>query len=180
MACSLTLTGRSRPCRNALGGVKKVWMATSVHTGDGFWDAIDSAGECPDTAAASTFNDFLSPKNTSSFTQTVNASIENGTVFYSQQLTLVLNNMAPADIAILENLGKGRVAIVVQDNNDNYFVMGHTNGCFLTGGTAATGTAMGDLNGYSLEFTAEEVDAAPLMPYNSTTGLPDTTNASFS
>ena len=89
-----------------------------------------------------------------------------------------MNNMVDSDIAILENLGKGRLAIVVQDNNDNYFVMGHTNGCFLTGGTAATGAAMGDLNGYTLGFTAEEVDAAPLLPTTSA-GVPDTTNASF-
>ena len=153
-------------------------MCTSVHTESGFWDDIDASGECPDTGSAKVFNDFLSPKNTSSFTQTVNSSIENGTVFYSQQLTLVMNNMVDTDIAILENLGKGRLAIVVQDNNDNYFVMGHTNGCFLTGGTAATGAAMGDLNGYTLEFTAEEVDAAPLLPTTSA-GVPDTTNASF-
>jgi len=179
MACSLTLTGRSRPCRNALGGVKKVWIGTAVHTGSGFWDDIDSAGECPDTAAAASFNDFLSPKNSSSFTQTVNASSENATVFYTQSLTLVLNNMVASDIAILENLGKGRLAIVVQDHNSNYFVMGHTNGCFLTGGTAATGAAMGDLNGYTLEFTAEEVDAAPFLPID-VNGDPDTTNASFS
>lgn len=180
MACTITLTGRSRPCRNALGGVKAVWICTSVHTGENFWDAIAADGECDDTQAAKTFNDFLSPKNSSSFAQTVNSSIENGTVFYTQTLSLVLNNIEPADIAMFENMGKGRMAIVVQDQNENFFVMGHTNGCYLTGGTGQTGAAMGDLNGFTLEITAEEVDPAPLMPVDGATGLPDTTLATFS
>lgn len=178
MACSLTLTGRSRPCRNALGGVKKVWFADGAQ-GDNYWDDIATDGECEDTQSNQDFYSYFSPKNSSSFTQTVNASIENGTVFYGQSLTLVLNNITAADIATLENMGKGRLAIVVQDNNDNFFVMGHQNGCLLTGGSGATGAALGDLNGFTLEFTAEEFDNAPLMPVDGATGLPDTTNANF-
>ena len=177
MACSLTLTGRSRPCRNALGGVKKVWFANGAQ-GDNFWDDIGADGECDDTQGGENFYSYFSPKNSSSFTQSVNASIENGTVFYGQSLTLVLNNITAADIETLENMGKGRLAIVVQDNNDNYFVMGHQNGCLLTGGSGATGAALGDLNGFTLEFTAEELDNAPLMPV-AADGLPDTSNANF-
>ena len=56
--------------------------------------------------------------------------------------------------------------------------MGHTNGCLLTGGSGQTGTGMGDLNGFTLEFTAEEVDASPLLPLDAD-GEPDTTNADF-
>ena len=159
MACSLTLTGRSLPCRDALGGVKKVWMAAFE---DGLWSAV-AAGEIPDSAAALTLKDYVSPKNTSSLTQTVNASVENGTVFYTQVLSLVLNKPVAADITEVQNLAKGRLAIVVQDNNDNYFVMGHTRGVELTGGTIASGTALGDLNGYTLEFTAEEAIPAPFL-----------------
>jgi len=159
MACSLTLTGRSLPCRDALGGVKKVWMAAFT---DGLWDAV-VAGEIPDSAAALTLKDYVSPKNSSSLTQTVNASVENGTVFYTQVLSLVLNKPVVADIVELTNLAKGRLGILVQDNNDNYFVMGHTRGAELTGGSIATGTALGDLNGYTLEFTGEEAIPAPFL-----------------
>lgn len=178
MACDLTINGRTLPCRNALGGVKAVWIGTTAHTGAGFWNAIDGDGEVDDTAAAKTFNDFLSPKNSSSFSQTVNASNENGTVFYTQTLSLVLNKVDATDIGILENMGKGRLAVVVEDVNGNYFVMGHTNGVELTGGSVTTGTALGDLNGFTLELTAEEPDAAPLMALD-VNGDPDTTNASF-
>lgn len=159
MACSLTLTGRSLPCRDALGGVKNVWIVTSEFT-DGLWTYDAGVGDVV-ASAATTAKDYVSPKNTSSFTQTVNSSIENGTIFYTQTLSLVLNKPVVADVVELTNLAKGRLAIIVQDNNDNYFVMGHTRGAELSGGTLTTGTAIGDLAGYTLEFTAEEGIPAP-------------------
>jgi len=107
--------------------------------------------------------DFVSPKNTSSLTQTVNSSVENGTVFYSQVLSLVCNKPVAADVVEIQNLAKGRLAVVVQDMNDNYFVIGHTRGAEMTGGTIASGTALGDLNGFTLEFTGEEAIPAPFL-----------------
>lgn len=159
MACSLTLTGRSLPCRDALGGVKNVWIVTSAFS-DGLWTYDNAVGDVA-ASAATTAKDYVSPKNTSSFTQTVNSSIENGTIFYTQTLSLVLNKPVVADVVELTNLAKGRLAIIVQDNNDNLFVMGHTRGAELSGGTLTTGTAIGDLAGYTLEFTAEEAIPAP-------------------
>lgn len=161
MACSLTLTGRSLPCRDALGGVKNVWIVTSAFT-DGLWTYDANVGDVV-ASAATTAKDYVSPKNSSSFTQTVNSSIENGSIFYTQTLSLVLNKPVVADVVELTNLAKGRLAIIVQDNNDNYFVIGHTRGAELSGGTLTTGTAIGDLAGYTLEFTAEEAIPAPFL-----------------
>lgn len=162
MACSLTITGRSLPCRDALGGVKKVWIGPFT---DGIWGAVGATtpGEIDDSTAALALEDFVSPKNTSSLTQTVNSSVENGTVFYSQVLSLVCNKPVAADVVEIQNLAKGRLAVVVQDMNDNYFVIGHTRGAEMTGGTIASGTALGDLNGFTLEFTGEEAIPAPFL-----------------
>ena len=182
MACSLTLTGRSLPCRNALGGIKRVWFCTTAQ-GKNFWDAINDDGTdngyVDDSTAAATFNYWDLPKNSSSFTQTVNASIENGTVYYTQVLSMVINNITGADNAELEDLGKGRLSIVVEDVNGNFMVMGHENGSILSGGTGQTGATMADLNGFTLEFTAEEVDVAPFLKLDSETGEPDGASLTF-
>ncbi len=174
MACNLTVTGRSLPCRDALGGVKNVWIG---EWSDGIWDAVAS-GEIPDSSAALELHDFVSPKNTSSLTQTVNSSVENGTVFYTQVLSLVCNKPVADDVPEIQNLAKGRLAVVVQDNNDNYFVIGHTRGAELTGGSLTTGTAFGDLNGFTLEFTGEEAIPAPFL--NKTTATAPTGSVTFS
>ena len=67
------------------------------------------------------------------------------------------------------------MAVLVEDNNGNWFVMGHANGVEVSGGTAQTGQAAGDQNGFTLEFSAQEVSAAPFLAL--TSGAPsDTTN----
>ena len=159
MACTVTVNGRALPCKDSLGGIKKIWVAA---WSDSMWDAVAS-GEIPDSAAALTLKDYDMHKNTGSFTQTVNASIENGTIYYSQVVSCVFSKETAADIGGFQDLIKGRLAIVVQDVNDNYFVMGHTRGCEVSAGTVESGTALGDFNGLRYEFMAEESIAAPFL-----------------
>ena len=159
MACSVTVAGRALPCKDSLGGIKKIWVAQFT---DAMWSAV-SAGTIPDSAAALTLKDYDMHKNSGSFTQTVNASIENGTIFYSQVVSCVFSKEVATDIGNFQDLIKGRLAIVVQDVKDNYFVMGHTRGCEVSGGTIESGTAVGDFNGLKYEFTAEESIAAPFL-----------------
>jgi hypothetical protein len=159
MACSITINGRAFPCKDKIGGIKKVWIA---QLGDVSWNAV-SSGEISDASAAVTFRSFELTKNSGSFQQTVTASVENGTVFFSQVLELTLPNLTAGDNAELYDLMKSRLSVIVQDNNDNYLIMGHTTGAESTGGTVGTGTAKGDLNGYQLQFTAEEAIPAPFL-----------------
>jgi len=177
MACNVTVTGRALPCKDSLGGIKEIWIAPFALTGVvQTFDAV-SAGEIADSTAAMVFKNYDMHKNTGSFTQTVNASVENGTIFYTQVVSCVFSREIAADISNFQLLTKGRVFIVVQDVNNNLFVMGHTRGCELTGGTLESGVAMGDFNGLKYEFTGEEFIAAPFLA--ATLGVPSGTNVTF-
>jgi hypothetical protein len=158
MACSLTINGRAFPCKDKIGGIKRVWIK-QFDASD--WGSI-TAGVLAAASAISVFG-FELTKNSGSFQQTVTASVENGTVFYSQVLELSMPNLVAADNVEIADLLKNRLCVIVQDNNDNYFVMGHTTGAEATGGTVGTGTAKGDLNGYQIQLTAEEVIPAPFV-----------------
>lgn len=170
MACSLTLSGRELPCRDSVGGIRNVWILADYNNQtpddgqfiEGMYAAVTS-GKINSTLQAAVYRDYVSPKNTSTFTQNVNGSIENGNVFYQQVLSLVLSKPVSEDVIELRNLAKGRMSIIVEDNNGNKFVMGHTQGVELSGGSIATGTGKGDLNGFTLEFTAEERIPAPFV-----------------
>ena len=85
-----------------------------------------------------------------------------------------LNKAAAADIVEITNLVKGRVAVMVEDNNGNWFVMGLKNGVEVSGGTAQTGQAAGDQNGFTIEFSAQEVSPAPFLAV--TANVPDDTD----
>jgi hypothetical protein len=57
----------------------------------------------------------------------------------------------------LKLMAYGRPHVVVQTFDDKFLLVGADNGSDVTGGTAVTGTAMGDLNGYTLTLTANEI-----------------------
>ena len=167
MACSLTLTGRGVGCKDALGGIKRIYVA---EWSDGLWDPIVS-GEVADVTAATTFYTYDMTRGSGSLTQTITSDLAAGTVFFDQVCSVTFNKAAATDIAEISNLVKGRMAVLVQDNNDNWFVVGHKNGVEVSGGTAQTGTAAGDQNGFTIEFSAQDVAPAPFLAV--TANVPD-------
>ena len=104
-------------------------------------------------------------------TQTITASRENGTVFFSQALSLTLPKLSAEDSKELKLLAYGRPHIVVVDYNGNALLLGREHGCDVTGGTLVSGAAMGDLIGYTIEFTAEELTLSNFIQ-NPATGNP--------
>ena len=112
-------------------------------------DVIDSFGGTP------TWFKF-DVKGTSSFEQTITSSRENGTTFYEQTLTLNFKKLSKQTHNEVKLLAYARPHVIVEDNNGNKFMMGLEYGAEVTGGSIATGAAMGDMSGYSLTFGAQE------------------------
>lgn len=158
MACDLT-KGRKEPCKDVVGGIKAVYF---IDFGD-----ITIAYDSTDTDLVEDLGTVTAyeyeVKGNSSFEQTVNASRENGTVFYEQTLNLTLKKLTKEDHKELKLLAYGRPHVVVQDYNGNAFLMGALNGADVSGGTIVTGAAMGDLSGYTLTFTGQEKTPANFL-----------------
>jgi len=180
MACDLTLTGRGVGCKDALGGIKRIYVA-EWQADKWEWDDI-SAGETPGVTITDTdtppitsvtFYTYDMTRGSGSLTQTITSDLVAGTVFFDQVCSVTFNKAAAADITEISNLVKGRVSVMVEDNNGNWFVMGLKNGVEVSGGTAQTGQAAGDQNGFTLEFSAQEVSAAPFLDL--TNGAPTDT-----
>ena len=163
MACSLTLAGRGVGCKDALGGIKRIYVSEWT---DGLWED-EVSGEVADAAAAETFYTYDMTRGSGSLNQTITSDLAAGTVYFDQVCSVTFNKVAASDITEISNLVKGRMGVLVQDNNDNWFVMGHKNGVEVTGGTAQTGTAAGDQNGFTIEFSAQEVAPAPFLDLTS-------------
>ena len=153
MACTLT-KGRNEPCKDVVGGITAVYFADFDTLGAITYDAtdtdvIDSFGGTP------TWFKF-DVKGTSSFEQTITSSRENGTTFYEQTLTLNFKKLSKQTHNEVKLLAYARPHVIVEDNNGNKFMMGLEYGAEVTGGSIATGAAMGDMSGYSLTFGAQE------------------------
>jgi len=153
MACALT-KGRTEPCKDVVGGITAVYFADfgtlGAITYDGTdTDVIDSFGGTP------TWFKF-EVKGNSSFEQAINSSRENGTTFVEQTLNLNFKKLSKQTNNEVKLLAYARPHVVVEDNNGNKFMVGLEYGAEVTGGTIATGAAMGDMSGYTLTFSATE------------------------
>tara|TARA_R110000765_G_scaffold26301_7_gene64285 strand:- start:610 stop:1140 length:531 start_codon:yes stop_codon:yes gene_type:complete len=161
MACDNLSLGRLKPCKDSVGGLKAVYFINygdiPVITFDSTdTDVIDSIG----TSVSAYKYDvhFMS-----SLTQNVQASLENGTVAYEQSLELSLPKLSKEDNKELKLLAHGSPHVVVEDQNGNYFLAGAVNGMDVSAGTIVTGTALGDMSGYTLTLTGMERQPANFL-----------------
>ena len=152
MACDLT-KGRKEPCKDVVGGIKEVYFIDygdiAITYDSTNTDVVDDLG------AVTAFKYEL--KGNSSFEQTITSSRENGTTFFEQTLNLTLKKLSKESNKELKLLAYGRPHVAVEDYNGNVFVMGLEHGAEVSGGTIVTGAAMGDLSGYTLTLSAQEV-----------------------
>ena len=159
MSCELT-SGRTRQCKDSVGGIKAIYVCTHEDLGAlTFTNNANGGGVSPQYISgigATTLYKFDLPKHTGNFTEETTASVENGTVFWTQTLTIQLHKLDRNTRAELYLHAINRLAIFILDNNDNLVLMGRSDGAEVTAGPWSTGTVKGDLNGYSLTYTAEE------------------------
>ena len=158
MACDIT-SGFTLGCRDNSGGIKNIYILSgslTTVTGyeNGYITGITGSGE---------FFKFELAKQTGDFTETINASTENGTVFYEQVANAPFHKMQSSTRNQIKVLAQNpALKVIVETNNGQddgigvFFLAGQQNGMTLSGGTGQTGTAFGDLNGYSLTFTGQE------------------------
>ena len=153
MACDISL-GRLEPCKDSSGGLKAVYF---VNWGDATGYTYDGTNTGVIDAVAGTPSAYkYDLKGTSSFTQTITSSRENGTTFFQQELALTLKKLSIVDHKQIKLLAYGRPQVIVEDNNNNFFLCGTEHGMDVTGGTIVTGAAMGDLSGYTITLTGME------------------------
>lgn len=163
MACNLT-QGRQEVCKESVGGLQGVYFLNFT-TGS---FTKNASGEVTALPSGSTVY-YYELKGTSAYTETVNSSRENGTTFFSQELTLNLKKLTNEMTTQLKLMAYGRPQIVVWTKQGDALLVGETEGADLTAGTINTGGAMGDLYGYSATFTGQEQLPAAFLSGSTTT-----------
>ncbi len=150
MACNLS-QGRQEVCKESVGGLQGVYFLNFT-TGS---FSKNASGEITALPSGSTVY-YYELKGTSAYTETVNTSRENGTTFFSQELTLNLKKLTNEMTTQLKLMAYGRPQIVVWTQNGDALLVGEKEGADVTAGTIQTGGALGDLYGYSVTFTGQE------------------------
>lgn len=154
--CLLT-QGFPKDCRDSVGGIKTIYLANK-HLIE---DITEANGEVTaiNMEAGSYFYRYDLRKQTSNFTETIESSDENGTVFFEQEANIQLTKLEAQKRNEIFLIAKADTVMVAEDRNGKKWMLGKENGLTLSG-TAETGTAMGDLNGYQLVFAGQEREPA--------------------
>jgi len=160
--CDIT-SGFTLGCRDNTGGITNLYILygsidTVTTVSEGLIDGISGSGE---------FFKFELFRQTSDFTEAITSTPENGTVFYEQTVNAVFFKLQSATRNQVKVLAQNpNLKVIVETNNGTvdgvgrYWLLGQDRGMQLLSGTGASGTAYGDLNGYSLTFTGQEPEPA--------------------
>ena len=144
MACTALTKGRGLDCNRISGGIKFIYFAvydqvTSIPTAN---------GEITDLEMGSnSLYRYTTPLGVASLTDTITGSRENGTIFYTPSVTLILNRLTKEDQNQIKLLGATKVIIFAQLNatlsngHDSIVCLGSVNGMELNAGTMDSGAS---------------------------------------
>lgn len=163
MACSNLTAGFTLDCNDSQGGIEKIFIANgpvqSITETAGVITAITVGGSA---LVPADFFVFDTPRQTSSLTETTTVSQENGTITFDQQLTMVFNKMeADKRNQLLLMAESTNMVVVAKDSNGKYWSIGVERGAYMVSGSAVSGAAYADRNGY--EIIVGGMEAKPLF-----------------
>ena len=174
MAHCIALTkGRELDCSRISGGVRYLYFGVY----DDFTTPIETAGIIQSAGTVTTIAmtspsilyRYAMPLGASSVSETITGSTENGTIFYTPTVNVMLNKLTASDQNEIKLLGQTKVVIFAQLNetlaNDHNTIicLGASNGLSLNAGSMDTGAAFGDRNGYTLTFDGLEPIPFPFL-----------------
>ena len=168
MACTALTKGRGLDCNRISGGIKYIYFAvydqvTSIPTANGEITDLEMG--------ANSLYRYTMPLGVASLTDTITGSRENGTIFYTPTVNIILNRLTKEDQNQIKLLGQTKVIIFAQLNqtvtatgHDVIVCLGSVNGMELNAGTMDSGAAFGDRNGYTLTFDGLENQPFQFVP----------------
>ena len=175
MACTALTKGRGLDCNRISGGVKKIFFSVYDEDVSYTYDATHPLEIDAIDWDSTTIYEYVMPLGVASVTDTIVGSRENGTIYYTPTVNIMLNKLTKEDQNEIKLLGATKVRIFAQLNqqlangHDVFIALGMANGMELNAGTMDSGAAWGDRNGYTLTFDGmEALPFAMLEDYTTT------------
>jgi len=164
MSCEIS-HGRVEECKDSVSGLKAIYIINfdDLNEDSAVFDTAnaDESDELEswipvDTATPLNIYKYELKSTANALNTTINASRDNGTTFFTQELVVNLKRQDVVTHKQVKLLSYGRPRIIARSMTDQFFLLGFAQGCDVSAGTIGTGAALGDFNGYQLTFTAEE------------------------
>lgn len=172
MACSITLTSNTQDCSPNIGGVAAVYAANRADLT--FSAGVSGTNTLNISGSAGVFKKIGIQSGISSFSSTAQVSEENGSLYYRDEASVVVNHATALLSKLIGDVAKADLVFVVKDMNGTLWIIGqysgiasHAQRVVLSGGLIESGTAKGDRNGATLNIACDH--ATPIMAVGSST-----------
>lgn len=152
---STTLSGIEVGCKDNMGGIKAVWISPLNDI------TFETADDKITSITGGDFKKYTFRKQTGGMNSTLTVDDTVGTQYWTTELTLQFSKMETSKAVEINALTWTDTVTIVKDSNNKYWLLGYDNPVSTTASTAQTGTAYGDLNGYTLTLT----DMSKNLPY---------------
>tara|TARA_R110000751_G_scaffold296965_1_gene406391 strand:- start:160 stop:720 length:561 start_codon:yes stop_codon:yes gene_type:complete len=158
MACDI-IGGRTEQCKDSVSGLIAIYL---INYGDLDIPAVTTYGTGDNTDQITAITGGTTSlykfelKGTNSLETAITSSRDNGTTFFDSTLAVQLKRQDVKSTKNVKLISYGRPRIIIHARGDQWFLMGLDQGCDVTAGTISSGSALGDFNGYSLTFNAQE------------------------
>lgn len=143
-------------CADSIGGIAEFYVIENSSLGT----VTETSGVVTAiaTVASKKFQRYRLRDETGSMQSPLNHNEQNGTNFYEHTLAFNLSQLETQKRNELMIVDRVNISVIVKDENERYWLMGKSKGMYPSAGDAGTGTAKGDLNGFSRTYMAREKD----------------------
>jgi len=161
MSCAIT-GGYTIECRESVGGIQTLWVLeksklTSYSVSGGVLTAITTTTD---------FWKIEVPRATAFASNSITASQENGTFFYTHEINFPINSRSASVRNLINVLAKNKCSFVTLEGDGQYRLYGASFGLFLDSAESGSGTALADRSGYMAKFSSQETEDFILCPAN--------------
>ncbi len=165
MACAI-VSGYALDCKDTVGGIKSIYITELANVTAVAENASGYVTSITKAAGKKFYEYSLLARGQNNFTQNIQADPAVGTVAYEQSVVANFVKLQYETQIVLDNLIKNRLSVIVETKDGSYWLFGKVNGLEVSAGTANSGQAMNEFQGYQLTFTgmekalANEVDSS--------------------
>jgi hypothetical protein len=149
MSCLLT-SGIQKDCKSQ-GGINRVYLA-SLTTGFTY----TFSGDTVNLVSGLTFYSFTPNKNTADLTVTVVGNVENNSVGYDHKLSASFGKLSATKRNTYQILTQSNTVAIVELMDGSFWMAGYVRGFEATGGSFASGKALTDMSGLTIELSSQE------------------------
>jgi hypothetical protein len=149
-------------CRESVGGIQAIWLISNANLYDASGNSrvTESSGTVTamTKATGTRFYKFEVPRGTAVASTNMTGSLENGTIYFTHELTFPINSRTATVRNIITTLAKNRLTFVTLEMDGVYRMYGKGYGLYMDTTTNSSGTAPGDRNGAELKFSSMEIE----------------------